>query len=164
MNSKKKALFQGSFDPFTRGHESIVQRALTIFDEVIVLVVHNSAKSGFFTLETRKKIIENAFRDEPRVKVMASEGLTINVAKEEGVCSLIRGVRTVQDFEYEMGIAEVNLKFSGIETILLYTLPEFSHISSTIVREWLKFGKDMTEYLPSNLEPALMKQILEGKA
>lgn len=158
--SKKKALFQGSFDPFTRGHESIVQRALTIFDEVIVLIVHNSAKTGFFPLEMRKKIIENTFRNESRVKVMTSEGLTVNVAQREGVCCFVRGVRTVRDYEYEMSIAEVNLKFSGIETILFYTLPQFSHISSTLVREWLKYGKDMTEYLPANLDPELLQQIL----
>ncbi len=163
IKEKKIALFQGSFDPFTRGHESIVERALTMFDEVVVLVVHNSAKQGFFPVKTRVKIIEEAFKNEVRVKVMASEGLTVEVAKTVGACCFLRGVRTVQDYEYEMNIADVNRRFSGVETVLLYTLPEFSHISSTIVREWLKYGKDMTEYLPANLSPTLMKEILNNR-
>lgn len=158
--SNKIALFQGSFDPFTRGHESIVQRALTIFDQVVVLVVHNSLKHGFFDVDTRVKIIEDTFCNEPRVRVMASDGLTIDVARQVGACCFIRGVRTVQDYEYEMGIAEVNLKFSGIETMLLYTRPELSHISSTIVREWLKYGKDMTGYLPQGLSKPMLTHLL----
>lgn len=156
---KKIALFQGSFDPFTRGHQSIVERALTIFDEVVILVVRNHAKKGLFPFEMRQRIIECTFSKQPRVRVLSSEGLTINVAKEVGACALLRGVRTVQDYEYEMSIADVNRRFSGIETILLYTLPEYSHISSTIVREWFKYGKDMTDYLPTGLSPELIAQI-----
>lgn len=163
MSNEKIAVFQGSFDPFTRGHESIVQRALNIFDRVVVLVVHNSLKQGYFDVDTRVRIIEDTFSGEPRVSVMASDGLTVNVAKQVGACCFVRGVRTVQDYEYEMSIAEVNLKFSGIETLLLYTLPEFSHISSTIVREWLKYGKDMTEYLPKGLSPHMLAQVLSKR-
>ena len=157
---KKIALFQGSFDPFTRGHQSIVNRALTIFDEVVVAVVHNSAKhGGFFPVDMRLKIAADAFRHQPRVKVVASDGLTIDVAKRVGACCLLRGVRSVQDFEYEMPIAEVNRQFSGIETMLIYTLPQLSHINSTVVREWLKHGKDMTHYLPEGLSVELLKEI-----
>lgn len=157
---KKTALFQGSFDPFTRGHQAIVNRALSIFDEVVVAVVHNSAKpSGYFPVEMRLRIAADAFRHEPRVKVVASEGLTIDVAKQVGACCLLRGVRSTADFDYEMPIAEVNRQFSGIETMLIYTLPQHSHINSTVVREWLKHGKDMTHYLPEGLSEALLKEI-----
>lgn len=160
MTNKKIALFQGSFDPFTRGHESIVNRILSIFDEVVVLVVPNSAKKGFLPTSMRVKIIEDTFAQEPRVSVRESNSLTIDVAREVGACCMVRGVRSTQDFEYEMGIAEVNRKFSGIETMLIYTLPQYGHISSTVVREWIKYGKDMTHYLPQALSPALRDEIL----
>ncbi len=158
---KKIALFQGSFDPFTRGHESIVLRALSIFDEVVVTVVHNSAKpSGMFPVEARVAIIADTFAHEPRVRVMASEGLTIEVAKQVGACCLLRGVRSAADFDYEQQIAEVNRQFSGIESMLISTLPQHSHISSTVVREWLKFGRDMTGYLPEGLSPQMRQRVL----
>ena len=158
-NNKRIALFQGSFDPFTRGHESIVKRALSTFDEVVVAVVNNSQKSYMFTKEMRMEIIKSTFRNEPRVKVVYGNGLTIDVAKEVGACCLLRGVRSIQDFEYEMGNAEANRRFGGIETLLMYTLPEMSHISSTMVREWLKYGKDMTSYLPEGIDKELLNTI-----
>ena len=130
---KKIALFQGSFDPFTRGHQSIVNRALTIFDEVVVAVVHNSAKpGGFFPVDMRLKIAADAFRHQPRVKVVASDGLTIDVAKRVGACCLLRGVRSVQDFEYEMPIAEVNRQFSGIETTTWRDPENFPYTSAIL--------------------------------
>lgn len=159
----KIALFQGSFDPFTRGHESIVRRGLSVFDEVVVVVVRNSLKHYYFSEDVRRRIIESTFRDEPRVRVMVSDKMTIDVAQEVGACCLLRGVRSVQDFEYEIPIAEVNRRHSGIETLLLYTLPEYADINSTVVREWIKWGRDMTDYLPSNLEPELLKQVLSTK-
>lgn len=158
------ALFQGSFDPFTRGHEDIVLRALTLFDQVVVLVVRNSLKHGFFAVPDRVRIIENAFSREPRVRVMASEGLTIDVARQVGACALVRGVRNAQDFDYEAAIGDVNRRFSGgIETVLLPTRPELSHVSSTIVREWLKYGKDLTDYLPKGLDEATRQWVLSHR-
>ena len=112
MANKRIALFQGSFDPFTRGHESIVMRALSIFDEVVIAVVHNSQKHGFLPVDLRARLIEDAFKGESRVKVVCSEGLTVNIAKEVGACCLLRGVRNTIDFEYEKGNAEVNLRLS----------------------------------------------------
>ena len=147
-NGQRVALFQGSFDPFTRGHESIVRRALPLFDEIVVAVVNNIAKQPLMTLENRMEFIKQVFADEPRVCVVASEGLTIDVAREEGACCLLRGVRTTHDFEYEMQMADVNRQLSGIETVLLYTLPEYSHISSSIVRELLRYGQDVSAFLP----------------
>lgn len=159
MANKRIALFQGSFDPFTRGHESIVKRALSVFDEVVIAVVHNSQKKGFLPVDLRVQLIQNAFSDEDRVKVVCSEGLTVDIAKEVGACCLLRGVRNTTDFEYEKGNAEVNLRLSGIETVLLYTSPEVSHISSTIVRELLKFDKEIKEYMPIKLSSELLEKV-----
>lgn len=141
-------MFQGSFDPFTRGHESIVRRALPLFDEIVVAVVSNIAKKPFMSLENRLEFIKQVFAGEPRVRVVASDGLTVDVAREVGATCLLRGVRMIQDFENEMHMAEINRRLSGIETVLLYTLPEFSHISSTIVRELYNYQQDASDYLP----------------
>ena len=149
-DGKRVAMFQGSFDPFTLGHESIVRRALPLFDEIVVAVVSNKAKKPFMGLDNRMEFIKKVFADEPRVRVVASDGLTVDVAREEGATCLLRGVRMIQDFENEMHMAEINRRLSGIETVLLYTLPEFSHISSSIVRELFSYGRDVSGFLPAN--------------
>lgn len=149
-DDKRIAMFQGSFDPFTLGHESIVRRALPLFDEIVVAVVSNIAKKPFMSIDNRMEFIKQVFADEPRVRVVASEGLTVDVAREVGATCLLRGVRMIQDFENEMHMAEINRRLSGIETVLLYTLPEFSHISSSIVRELFSYGRDVSDFLPVN--------------
>ena len=145
---KRVALFPGSFDPFTRGHESIVRRALPLFDKFIIAIGVNADKRSFMTTEQRKAIIESVFHDDPRVEVISYTGLTVDVAREVGAGFIVRGVRLIQDFENEKHLAEVNRDLSGIETILLYTLPEYSHISSSIVRELHRYGQDVSRYLP----------------
>lgn len=147
---KRIAMFQGSFDPFTLGHESIVRRALPLFDEIVVAVVSNIAKQPFMSLESRMAFIKQIFAGEPRVRVVASDGLTVDVARQQGVSCLLRGVRMIQDFENEMHMAEINRRLGGIETVLLYTLPEFSHISSSIVRELYRYGQDVSAMLPAS--------------
>ena len=149
-DGKRIAMFQGSFDPFTRGHESIVRRALPLFDEIVIAVVSNIAKKPFMNLNNRLQFIKHVFASEPRVRVVASAGLTVDVAREVGATCLLRGVRMIQDFENEMHMAEINRRIGGIETVLLYTLPEYSHISSTVVRELYSYGQDVSEYLPVN--------------
>ena len=156
IEGKRIAMFQGSFDPFTRGHESIVRRALPLFDEIVVAVVSNIAKKPFMSLDNRLEFIKQVFKDEPRVRVVASDGLTVDVAREVGATCLLRGVRMIQDFENEMHMAEINRRLSGIETVLLYTLPEFSHISSTIVRELYNYNQDVSDYLPSGAPKHLL--------
>lgn len=149
MNSElKTALFAGSFDPFTKGHQSVVRRALTFVDQVIIGIGINIDKKSTFTLQDRKAMIENAFADEPRVKVMEYDGLTTDFAQQVGATILLRGVRTCKDFEYEKEIAEVNRQLTGIETVILFTEDKFTNISSTIVRELIHYGKDVTEFLP----------------
>ena len=155
-DNKRIAMFQGSFDPFTRGHESIVRRSLPLFDEIVVAVVSNIAKKPFMSLDNRLEFIKQVFAAEPRVRVVASEGLTVDVAREVGATCLLRGVRMIQDFENEMHMAEINRRLGGIETVLLYTLPEFSHISSTLVRELYNYNQDISEYLPENVDIKLL--------
>ena len=142
------ALFPGSFDPFTRGHESIVRRALPLFDKFVIAIGVNADKRSFMTMEQRKAWIESIFKDSPQVEVITYTSMTVDVAREVGAQFIVRGVRLIQDFENEKHLAEVNRDLTGIETILLYTLPEYSHISSSIVRELFRYGQDIRPYLP----------------
>ena len=153
---RRVALFPGSFDPFTRGHESIVRRALPLFDKFVIAIGVNADKRSFMTMEQRRDWIEAIFKDEPRVEVMAYTGMTVDAAREVGAQFIVRGVRLIQDFENEKHLAEVNRDLTGIETILLYTLPEFSHISSSIVRELVRYGQDVSPYLPEGVDLSLI--------
>ena len=144
----KIAIFPGSFDPFTVGHYDIVMRGLQLFDEIIIGIGRNVNKQGYFPIEKRIEAIQSAFADEPRVKVMFYEGLTTDFAQAQNATCILRGVRSVQDFEYERNIAEANKQLCGIETVLLYTRPEYAHISSSLVRELHSYSKDITPYLP----------------
>jgi pantetheine-phosphate adenylyltransferase len=122
----KKAIFPGTFDPFTIGHFSIVKRALTFMDEIIIGIGVNDKKRTWFPMEKRVKMIQELYEKEPRIKVQSYNGLTVDFAQEQSAKFIIRGIRTVHDFEYEETIADVNRKLSGIETILLFTEPELT--------------------------------------
>ena len=148
----KRAVFPGTFDPFTVGHYSIVERALTFLDEIIIGIGINEGKRSCFPTEKRIAMIDNVYKDEPRVKVEAYNGLTVDFAKRHNANVIIRGIRTVRDFEYEETIADINRKLSGIETILLFTEPELTSVSSTIVRELLGYGKDVSSFVPKGME------------
>ena len=143
-----KCLFPGSFDPFTLGHKSIVDRVLPMADEVVIAIGVNVGKKSMFSLEERVAQIQKVYANEPRVKVASYEGLTTDFAKSIGATVMVRGVRTAQDFEFERTLADVNRQLTGIETILLITEPQYSAISSSIVRELLSYGKDVKEFLP----------------
>lgn len=148
----RKAIFPGTFDPFTLGHHSIVKRALTFMDEVIIGIGVNENKHCFQPIEKRLESIKKLYTDEPSVKVMAYNGLTVDFAQEQGASFIVRGIRTVKDFEYEEGIADINRKLSGIETIFLFTEPELTSVSSSMVRELLHYGKDVGVFLPKGME------------
>ncbi len=148
----RKAIFPGTFDPFTIGHFSVVERALTFMDEVVIGIGVNDSKRTWFPVEKRLSMIQKLFADEPRITVAAYSGLTIDFAKECGAQFIVRGIRTVRDFEYEETIADINRKLAGIETILLFTEPELTSVSSTIVRELLQYGKDVRAFLPKGME------------
>lgn len=148
----KRAIFPGTFDPFTLGHHSIVKRTLTFMDEVIVGIGINEGKHCLIPVEKRVEMIRQLYADEPRVKVMAYSGLTVDFAQEQEARVIVRGIRSVKDFEYEEGIADINKKLSGIETIFLFTEPELSSVSSSVVRELLHYGKDISLFLPEGME------------
>ncbi len=143
-----KVLFPGSFDPFTLGHDDIVRRALMLFDEVVVAIGYNEQKSGWKPVEERIASIRKLYEDEPRVRVESYTGLTVDFAKEQGITAIIRGVRTTKDFEYELQMADMNRRLTGIETILLPASPEFASLSSSLVRELARFGRDISTFLP----------------
>lgn len=144
----KQALFAGSFDPFTIGHYSVVKRALPMFDKITIGIGINSGKKSMFHVEERVKAIEKAFAGEERIEVKVYDCLTMDFAKEIGADVLLRGVRNTKDFEYEREIADINLKLGGIETVLLISEPEYASISSSVVRELITYGKDVSELLP----------------
>ena len=144
----KTALFAGSFDPFTIGHYALVKRALPMFEKIVIGIGTNSGKRCMFTVEERIKAIEKAFDDEARVEVKVYNTLTMDFAKEIGADVLLRGVRSTKDFEYEREIADMNLRLGGIDTVLLISEPEHASTSSSIVRELITYGKDVSELLP----------------
>ena len=150
---KRVALFPGSFDPFTAGHLNILQRALTMFDEVVVAVGLNIGKKGFFTNEKKIDIIRQATAGMEGVRVLHYDDLTINICRELGIRHIVRGVRNMIDFETERSIADANRRLAPeIETIIIPTAQEFAHISSTAVRDILKHGGDTSLFIPEGVE------------
>ena len=143
-----KGLFVGSFDPFTIGHDSIVRRVLPLFDHIIIGVGVNERKKYMLSAEERVKRIKRLYADEAKIEVKAYSDLTIDFARREQATYIIKGVRSVKDFEYEREQADVNRLLSGVETIFLYAEPQLSSISSTMVRELQHFGRDISEFLP----------------
>lgn len=144
----KTALFAGTFNPYTRGHHAIVERALAIFDKVVVAVGCNMGKTDMHTAEERCSAIEKIYATEPRVQVVVYNGLTADYAHSIGATALLRGVRSVKDFEYERDLADVNMRIGGIETVILVSAPENAAISSSLVRELMAYGKDVKDLLP----------------
>jgi len=146
---KRICLFPGSFDPFTVGHKSIVERVLKCMaDEVVIAIGNNQQKHYMQPIDERLDNIRRIFENDNRVRVEAYEGLTIDFAKTTKADFIVRGVRNAKDFEYEHEIADVNKHLSGIETVLLYTEPQYASISSSIIRELQSYGKDVSEWLP----------------
>jgi pantetheine-phosphate adenylyltransferase len=146
------AVFPGSFDPITRGHESIVRRALPLFDKIIVAIGVNADKSGYFPIENRLKWIEQVFNDLPQVSVESYNGLTVDFCKLKNAAYIIRGLRTSADFEFERSVAQVNLKLvPDIETVFLLTIPEYVMVTSSIVREVHKHGGNIEQFIPEKI-------------
>ncbi len=149
---KKIAVFPGSFDPFTIGHEAIVKRALNLFDEVIIAVGANALKKSYYSLTTRKEMISKVFRDESRVKVDHYEGLTVDYCRKHGAKYILRGLRTAADFEFERAIAQVNKAMaSDVESVFLLTVPEHTPVNSTIVRDIIRSGGDASKFVPASI-------------
>ncbi len=147
------ALFAGSFDPFTRGHEAVVAEALRLFDEVVVAVGENVSKKGLLSVEQRCRLISDVYRDESRVRVASYSILTGDFAREVGATALVRGVRNTVDFEFERTIEATNRElYPELTTVLLVTPAEYMHISSSMVRELLAFGRNVDEFMPHNID------------
>ena len=144
---KRVAVFPGSFDPFTKGHQNIVERFLPLFDELIIAIGVNQNKKYFFSLESRKEHILSIFENEQKISVLDFSSLTIDLCKEKGAQYLIRGIRNATDSDYEQAIAQMNAKLSDVETIFLMCDPEFAPISSSIVREIKKNNGDISKFV-----------------
>lgn len=146
---EKIAVFPGTFDPFTVGHESIVNRAQVLFDKIYIAVGYNSKKDAFFSLDDRKRFINEVFQGNPKIEVVHFEGLTIEFCKKVNANYILRGLRTAADFEYERAIAQVNkAMYAGIETVFFLTMPEHTPINSSIVRDIIRHGGDASKFLP----------------
>lgn len=147
------AVFPGSFDPITSGHVDLVRRALPLFSKIIVAIGVNSQKKYLFNLETRLEWLEKVFADYPKVEIAQFEGLTAHYCSEIGANYLLRGLRNSSDFDYEKTISQLNtIVGDDLETMFLISKPEFSHISSTIVREIIKGGGDASPFLPTEIQ------------
>ena len=150
---EKIAIFPGSFDPFTLGHESIINRALPLFDQIIIMIGYNSNKKPYYPLAKRKEWIRRVFENEPKIKVGKFDGLTVDYCQRVHAQYILRGLRTAADFEYERAIAQINKKMNPeVETVFLLTTPETTAISSTIVRDILRHRGDASLFLPSSLD------------
>lgn len=145
----RTAIFPGSFNPYTIGHDDICRRGLEIFDRIVVVVGYNINKSeGYDKAVERAKQIEAIYADEPRIIAKAWGGLTVDLARQLDACAILRGVRSVADFEYERTLADTNRHLSGIQTVMLFSSSELAYVSSSMVRELIAHGKDVTDYLP----------------
>lgn len=149
----KIAIFPGSFDPITVGHESIVYRTIDLFDKIFLAVGHNENKKAFFPLNTRIAMINDVFGGNPKIEVTHYQDLTVDLCKRLGAKYIIRGLRTSADFEYERAIAQVNkAMYPDIESLFILTMPEHTSINSTIVREILRYGGDASKFLPASVD------------
>ena len=148
----KTAVFPGSFSPFTIGHKSIVDRGLSIFDKIIIAIGINTEKNQYFSIEERMQWIKDIYGKDPKIEISRYTGLTVNFCKQEGANFILRGIRDSHDFKYEKNIAQMNNKIQDdIETIFLITPPEISHISSSIVRDIIKNGGDVSKFIPKEI-------------
>ena len=147
----RRAIFPGSFDPLTLGHHDIIMRGITLFDEIIIAIGKNADKKYMFSLEKRMQFIEEAFKDEPSIKLKTYQGLTVDFCKKEGADFILRGLRNPADFEFEKAIAHTNRKLSEIETVFLLTSSGKSYISSSIVRDVIRNNGDYTGLVPDSV-------------
>jgi pantetheine-phosphate adenylyltransferase len=158
---KRIAICPGSFDPITNGHLDIIRRGSKIFDMVYVVVMNNAVKSPLFTAEERQQLIIEATSDIPNVKVDVHSGLTVEYARMINACAILRGLRAVSDFEYEMQITSMNKVLEdNLETVFMMTNNQYSFLSSSIVKDVAKYGGDLTDLIPPNVRKALISKFI----
>ena len=149
---KKIAVFPGSFSPFTIGHQSVIEKALSLFDTIIISIGINSEKNQYFSIEERMQWIKDVYANNPKIEVQFYEGLTVDFCKKEGADFILRGLRDSYDFKFEKNIAQMNKDLdSGIETIFIITPPELSHISSSLIRGIIKNSGDVSKFIPKEI-------------
>ena len=159
-----RAIYPGSFDPVTLGHLDIIKRASKIFDELIVGVLNNNSKSPLFSVEKRVKMLNDVVKDLPNVKVMSFEGLLVDFARKVDAQIIVRGLRAVTDFEYELQMAQTNRVLApDVDTVFLTTTLEYAYVSSTIMKEVARFGGDLSSFAPPEIIQALCKKMQEEK-
>lgn len=162
---KKVAIYPGSFDPFTRGHKNVIERGLKVFDKIVVAVAHNVSKSTTFSLSDRVEIIKEIFQNRPEILVDSFQGLLVDHAKSHDTNVLLRGMRSVSDFEYELQMALANKTLDpDIETVFIVTDSEFSHISSSLIREIIILGGSVKDMVPSMVEKKLREKLIPDVA
>ena len=149
----KTAIFPGSFSPFTVGHHSVVGRALPLFDKIIISIGINSGKNQYFSIEERLQWIKDVYGNNPKIEIKFYEGLTVDFCKKENANYILRGLRDSHDFKFEKGIAQMNKDLNKeVETIFIITPPEISHISSSIIRDIIKNGGDVSKFIPKEID------------
>jgi pantetheine-phosphate adenylyltransferase len=149
----KIAIFPGSFSPFTVGHQSVVNRALPLFDKIIISIGINSEKNQYFSIEERLQWIKDVYGNNPKIEIKFYEGLTVDFCKKENANYILRGLRDSHDFKFEKGIAQMNKDLNKeVETIFIITPPEISHISSSIIRDIIKNGGDVSKFIPKEID------------
>lgn len=158
----KIAVFPGSFSPFSIGHQSIIERAIPIFDKIIIAIGINSDKNQYFSIEERIKWINDVYSNNHKIEVKFYEGLTVDFCQKECAKYIIRGLRDSHDFKFEKNIAQMNKELNNdIETVFLITPPEISHISSTIIRDIIKNGGDVSKFIPNKLSYSIFEHNLQ---
>ena len=151
----KKAVCPGSFDPITNGHLDVIERASHLFDEVVIAVLVNNSKSSLFTIEERIVLARDCVKHLPNVKVDMWSGLLVDYCRENKVDAIVKGLRAVSDFDYELQMAQMNLQLKGVDTLLMATKPAYSFLSSSLVREIARYGGDVSALVPSGVLNAL---------
>ncbi|MCM6773809.1 pantetheine-phosphate adenylyltransferase [Nocardia sp. CDC159] len=157
------ALCPGSFDPVTNGHMDVIRRAATQFDELVVTVMINKSKQGMFTVDERIEMLREATADLPTVRVESWHGLLVDFAREQGISAIVKGLRDATDFGYELQMAQMNKKLSGVDTFFLATNPAYSFLSSSLVKEVATFGGDVTDMLPPAVHKRLLARLAERR-
>ncbi len=155
----KRAVCPGSFDPITFGHLDIIKRASTHFDQVVVAVLQNRTKSSLFTVDQRIELIRECVADLPNVIVDSWSGLLVEYCKSNSITTIVKGLRAVTDFDYELQMAQLNLQASGVETMLMATAPAYSFLSSSIVKELAHYGGDVSTMIPANVNAAIKLRV-----
>lgn len=161
----KKAVCPGSFDPITNGHLDVIERASGLFDEVVIAVLVNNSKTGLFTIEERIEMITESVQHLKNVKVDTWSGLLVDYCRAHNIAAIVKGLRAVSDFDYELQMAQMNLQLKGVDTLLMATKPAYSFLSSSLVREIARYGGDVSNLVPSRVLEDLSRksQMSQGK-